>query len=66
MRPTTSTIFDTNLALLPSSLTARTSKRVGNRYVGSQWCSTTASCHGTRDMEAPSWVMAGPELRSAS
>jgi hypothetical protein len=35
MRPSSSNIFHTSLAFHPSSLTATTSMRVGNRGVGS-------------------------------
>jgi hypothetical protein len=62
MRPTTSNIFHTSLAFLPSSLVPRTSMRVGTRDVGSHWCTTTGSRYGTRGMEASLWVVVGPEL----
>jgi hypothetical protein len=57
MRHSSSNIFRTSLAFHPSSLTARRRMRVGDRGVGSEWCTTTGSCYGTRDMEAPhvSW-----------
>jgi hypothetical protein len=63
MRPTTSNIFDTNLALLPSSLTARTSTRVGNKDVGSKGCSTSGSFYGTRGMKASSWGVVSTALQ---
>jgi hypothetical protein len=62
MRPTTSNIFHTSLAVLPSSLTARTSMRVDGRGVESQRCSITDSRYGTRGMEASSWVVASLTL----
>jgi hypothetical protein len=63
MQPTASYIFHTSLAVLPSSLTARTSIRVGNRRVESQWCSTAGSRYGTRGMGASSWGVVSTELR---
>lgn len=64
MRPTTSNIFHTSLAVHPSSLTARRrNMRVGNRRVASRWCSTTGFRYGTTGMEASSWVVVGPALR---
>ena len=62
MQPTTSNMFHTNLAVHQYSLTARTSTGMANRGVESQRCSPTASCCGTRGMEAPSWVVIAPEL----
>jgi hypothetical protein len=62
MRPTSINIFHTSLAFLPSSLTARSSTRVANWGVGSQWYCTTGSCYGTRGMEASSGVVVSPEL----
>jgi hypothetical protein len=62
MRPSSSNIFHASLAVHPSTLTVRTSMRVGNRGVGSQWCSTTSACYGTGGMGASSWVVVGPEL----
>ena len=56
MRPTNGNIFHTSLAFLLSSLTARTSMRVGNRGVGSQWCSTTGSRYGAGGFHVSSWV----------
>ena len=63
MRPSSSNIFHTSLTVRPSSLTARTSMSVGNRGVGSKWCSATDSVYGTRGMEASSWGLVSPELR---
>jgi hypothetical protein len=62
MQPTTSHIFHASLAFHPSSLTARSSTRVGNRGVGSQWRSTTDSSSGTRGMESSSGGVVTPEL----
>jgi hypothetical protein len=63
MRPNTIIIFHTSLALLQSTLTARTSIRVGNRRVASQCCSPTGSYYGTRGMAGSSWVVVDPEVR---
>ena len=62
MRPTTSNMFHASIAVHQSSLTTRTSRGMGNRGVASQCCSITASCCGTRGMEASSWVVVSPEL----
>jgi hypothetical protein len=62
MRPTTSNIFQTSLAFHPSSLSTRTSMRVGTRGVGSKRCSSTGSCNETTGMEASSCGVVGPEL----
>jgi hypothetical protein len=62
MQPTTSNMFYTNLAVHQYSLTARTSTGMANRGVESQRCSPTASCCGTRGMEASSWGVISPEL----
>ena len=64
MRPNTSNIFNTSLAVHPSTLTARRSSiSVGTRDVGGQRCSTTGSRNGTRGMESSSWILVGPEVR---
>jgi hypothetical protein len=55
MRPTTSNIFHTSLAVHQSSLTTRTSTQ-------SQYCSTIASCCGTRGIEAFWWCVVSPGL----
>jgi hypothetical protein len=62
MLPTTSNIFHTSLSVHQSSLTARTSTRIGNRGVESQCCSTIASCCGTRGIEAFWWCVVSPGL----
>jgi hypothetical protein len=62
MQPTTSNILFTSLAVLLSSLTARTSMRVGGRRVANQWC-TISSRYRIRDMGASSWVVVNLTLR---
>jgi hypothetical protein len=63
VRPSTSNIFHTSLAVHLSSLTARRrSMRVSNRGVASQWCCTTSSQYGTRGMEASAWIVVSSEL----
>ena len=61
MRPSTDNIFHTSLAFYPSSLTASTGMSAGTRDVASTWCTTTASCYGTRGMESFSWVVVSSE-----
>jgi hypothetical protein len=61
MQPTSSNIFHTSLAFHPSSLTARTSTRAGNKGVGKQWYFATGFRYGTIGMEASSWGVVSPE-----
>jgi hypothetical protein len=63
MRPTTSNIFHTSLAFLPSSLTATKSMRVGDKVVGIQWFTAIGSHYGRRDVEAASAFAISPALQ---
>ena len=63
MQPTTSNLFHTSLAFLPSSLTARRRKNAGTMDEVSQWRSARGCCFGTRGMGASSWGVVSIALR---